>query len=201
MAGGPHVDDGRAVTDIAAQYKRRADAFEGLVAGTPTSAWSAPSPCPGWSARDVVAHVVDFHANVLRDEVGIGTAPRLNDDDDPLAVFQESRAIVQSVLDDPATTTELATKLEWTVSWDLPQHGWDLAKATGQDATIDPIDVEILWGPMGSEDPDERARALRNWQWQIDNGWYGQQVPVAGDAPLQDRVLGFLGRDPNWTPT
>ena len=186
--------------DVAQQYRRRADAFERLVANTPHDQWDAPSPCPGWSARDVVAHVIDFHAKVATEELGLDDAPRLGDgDDDPLATFRASRSLVQRVLDDPATPTELATKLEWTVSWDLPQHGWDLAKATGQDATIDPLDLEILWGPMGSDDPQERAAARRNWQWQIDNGWYGPPVDVPDDAPLQDRVLGFLGRDPNWT--
>jgi hypothetical protein len=143
----------------------------------------------------VVEHVISFTAKVLAEEVGVDDPPRLGEGDEPLAVFRAIRTIVQRVLDDPATTPEMATKLEWTVSWDLPQHGWDLAMATGQDATIDPVDVEILWGPT---DPEERARARLHWQWQIDNGWYGPPVEVPEDAPLQDRVLGFLGRDPNW---
>jgi uncharacterized protein (TIGR03086 family) len=188
------------VTDAADQYRRRAEAFERLVAGTPPSSWGAPSPCEDWTARDVVAHVVDFTAKVLTEEVGVDDPPRLGEGDDPLAVFQAARAIVQGVLDDPATTDELATKLEWSVSWDLPQHGWDLAMATGQDATMDPIDIAILWGPMGSDDPEERAKARLHWQWQIDQGWYGPPVEVPEDAPLQDRVIGFLGRDPYWMP-
>lgn len=183
------------MSDIAAQYRRRADAFERLVAGTPPSRWSAPSPCDQWTARDVVVHVVDFHAKILTEDVGIDDPPRLGGGDDPLTVFRATRSVVQRVLDDSATSAELATTLEWTVSWDLPQHGWDLAMATGQDATIDPTDVEILWGPT---DPADRATARHAWQWQIDNGWYAPHVDVPEDAPLQDRVLGFLGRDPHW---
>ncbi|WP_414690747.1 maleylpyruvate isomerase N-terminal domain-containing protein, partial [Nocardioides sp.] len=34
-----------------------ADRFTALV--TATTDWSAPSPCEGWSAADVVDHVVD----------------------------------------------------------------------------------------------------------------------------------------------
>ncbi|MGH9224751.1 MAG: hypothetical protein ACRD2W_13470 [Acidimicrobiales bacterium] len=79
-------------------------------------------------------------------------------------------------------------------AFDLPQHGWDLAGATGQDATIDPAEVELLWGSL-SGDP-------ANWDWQRANGWYATPVPVPvpEDAPFQDRVLGLLGRNPQWGP-
>ena len=32
------------------------------------------------------------------------------------------------------------------------------------------------------------------------SGQYGPQVPVADDAPVQDRLIGFIGRDPAWRP-
>jgi hypothetical protein len=31
-------------------------------------------------------------------------------------------------------------------------------------------------------------------------GSFGEEVKVAEDAPLLDRVLGVSGRDPQWTP-
>lgn len=82
--------------------------------------------------------------------------------------------------------------MEWSLSFDLPQHGWDLAVATGRDATMDPGEVELLWGSL-NDDP-------RNWDWQRVSGWYGTPVAVPEDAPLQDRVVGLLGRDPLWKP-
>jgi hypothetical protein len=78
--------------------------------------------------------------------------------------------------------------VHWSLSFDLPQHGWDLAVATGQDSTMDPDEVELLWGAL-TGDP-------RNWDWRRANGWYGAPVPVPAEAPLQHRVLGLLGRDP-----
>ena len=41
---------------------------------------------------------------------------------------------VARVLDDEATPRKVASHLHWSLSFDLPQHGWDLAVATGQDA-------------------------------------------------------------------
>ncbi len=38
-------------------YHRALDLFEGLVAGVPRDGWDVPSPCDGWTARDVAGHV------------------------------------------------------------------------------------------------------------------------------------------------
>ena len=180
------------MTEMANRYRRRADAFEALIAATPPERWTSPSPCEGWTARDVVAHVVDFSADVLRERAGVQDSPVFADFDEPSAAFRAARASVERVLGDPATPPRAASYLHWSLSFDLPQHGWDLAKATGQDATIDPEELEVLWGALNG-DP-------ANWEWQRANGWYGAPLPVPEDAPLQDRVLGLLGRDPMWEP-
>jgi uncharacterized protein (TIGR03086 family) len=181
------------VTEAAAEYRRRADAFERLVAGTPADRWTSPSPCAGWTAADVVAHVVDFSAQVLHERAGIDDAPRSADFETPLDAFRATRAAVERLFDDPATPSKVATYVQWSLSFDLPQHGWDLAMATGQDATIAPEDLAIIWG---SGDPDAFEQAFG---WQRAQGWYGAPFAVPEDAPLQDRVLGVLGRDPHWS--
>lgn len=33
-----------------------------------------------------------------------------------------------------------------------------------------------------------------------DSGQYGARVLVPDDAPVQQRLLGFIGRDPQWRP-
>lgn len=175
--------------EIAARFRRRADAFEALIRNAPPDAWTNPSPCHGWLARDVVDHIVGFFGHELRDKAGVESPPASND---PATAFAGIREVVQSVLDDPATPNELLTYLDNALSFDLPQHWWDLAKATGQDATMDPEEVELLWEALSPRSDDW-------WKWQRDNGYYAPAVPVPDDAPLQDRVLGLIGRDPNWT--
>jgi uncharacterized protein (TIGR03086 family) len=180
------------MTEIADRYRRRADAFAALIESTVSERWSSPSPCEGWQARDVVAHVVDYSAQVLREQAGVSSVPVFAVFDDPAAAFRGIRAVVQRVLDDPETPPDVATYIDLAVSFDLPQHGWDLAKATGQDATMDPEEVEVLWTAL--------SRHPKVWAWQRDNGWYAAPVPVPEDAPLQDRVLGLIGRNPRWAP-
>ena len=179
------------MTERGDTYRRRADAFGALIDGTPAERWTSPSPCDGWLACDVVAHVVDYSAHVLRDK-GYADPPAFADYQHPGDAFRATRAVVEGILDDPTTPPKVAGHLHWSLSFDLPQHGWDLAMATGQDPTMDPDEVELLRGSLDG-DP-------ANWEWQRANGWYGPPVPVPDDAPIQDRVLGQLGRDPQWAP-
>ena len=54
------------MSEIADRYRRRADAFERLIAGVAREQWSNPSPCEKWTAVDVVDHVVGMHGVMLR---------------------------------------------------------------------------------------------------------------------------------------
>jgi uncharacterized protein (TIGR03083 family) len=80
--------------DTAETYRRRASAFAALIDGTPAERWSSPSPCAGWTARDVVAHVVDYSAQVLGEKAGV-PAPRFSDFADPAAAFGATRSVLR----------------------------------------------------------------------------------------------------------
>lgn len=181
------------MTEALDTFRRRADAFERLISGTPPDRWDSPSPCAGWTARDVVDHVVTFSGFVLGEHAGMADAPVFADFASPLDAFRATRAVVERVLDDPDAPADAHVHLEWGIGFDLPPHGWDLAMATGQDATIAPEDVEAYWG---TGDPEAFEQAFG---WQRDQGHYAQPIDVPDDAPMQDRLLGRLGRDPNWT--
>ncbi len=62
-------------------------------------------------------------------------------------------------------------------------HTWDLARATGQDETLDPDKcAELLAGMVPYEE------AMRS------SGQYGPRVEVSDDADVQTRMLAFIGR-------
>ena len=69
------------------------------------------------------------------------------------------------------------------VCFDLVVHGWDLARATGQDATMDPRDVAQVQGAVDAMGDVMRA-----------NGVIADAVEAAPDASDQDRLLAVLGR-------
>ena len=74
---------------------------------------------------------------------------------------------------------------------ELAMHGWDLVKATGQRADLDPRLAEhaLAWS----------QRMLRP-EFRGPDRAIGAEVPVPPDAPAYDRLAGWFGRDPGWTP-
>jgi uncharacterized protein (TIGR03086 family) len=193
-----------AVAEIAERYRRRADVFDATVAGVAADDWGRPSPCAEWDARDVVRHIVDMHHVMLR-PYGRVAAPAPTVDDDPLAAFRAARSEVEAILGDPELATRTtespagtmpgADMVDQVASADLVIHRWDLARATGQDDTIDPDELERMW-PALQQLPDVmRVPGAFGPGITV----FGPLVEVPDDAPLQDRALGLVGRDPAWT--
>src|SRR3954453_11534908 len=83
---------------IVERYDRLASAFAAKIEAVPSDRWDAPSPCEGWTARDVVRHVSEtpglFLGFVGHD---LGVLP-----DDPADAFATSRRRVLAALNDPA---------------------------------------------------------------------------------------------------
>ncbi|MGI5268760.1 TIGR03086 family metal-binding protein [Nonomuraea sp. CA-218870] len=194
------------MNEIAARYGVRADNFAAKVAAVRPDQWSNPSPCDEWNARDVVGHIVDMHGAMLSPlGKSLSAAPTV--EEDPLAAFVSARADVEALLADraiaasevgtPAGRLTVEQHVDQVVSADMVLHGWDLARATGQDDTIDPSEIEAMW--PGLQQIPEKMRIPGA----LGPGIvvFGPEVKVPDDAPLQHRVLGLLGRDPQWRPS
>ncbi|MEU6641775.1 TIGR03086 family metal-binding protein [Saccharomonospora sp. NPDC046836] len=193
------------MTDFAARYRRRADAVERTIAAVRPDQWPSQSPCAAWTARDVVAHLIDMHGAMLH-PVGrsLSAAPAVADD--PLGAFRAARADLEVVIGDRALTTSLCETptgsmtveehIDRVVSDDMVVHRWDLARATGQDEAMDPDDVERLWALYTTMPPDLLDKLRTPGAFGPGIEVLGPEVAVVTDAPLQDRLLGLVGRDP-----
>ncbi|GAY11820.1 TIGR03086 family metal-binding protein [Pseudonocardia sp. N23] len=196
------VDD---LAGKAPRFRRCADAFGAKVAAVPPERWADPSPCVEWTARDVVGHVVNLHQAALV-PVGRALSPAPTVEEDPFEAIRAARADVEAVLADPAVAGRLvdtpvgvmpaATHVDRVVSVEMVLHGWDLARATGQDDEIDPAEVERLWPRMSTMSEELRTPGTLGPRIVV----FGPEVPVPADAPLQDRLLGAIGRDPHQKP-
>ncbi|WP_283135178.1 TIGR03086 family metal-binding protein [Rhizohabitans arisaemae] len=193
------------MSEIADRYRKRADVFAAKITAVEPGRWSNPSPCEEWTAADVVGHIVDMHGAMLH-PLGRALSPAPSAAENPVAAFTSARADVEALLADPDTAASMVDTpggrvsveehIDRVVSEDMVLHGWDLARATGQDDTIDPAELERMW-PTAQQIPDEMRIP----------GHFGPGIVVLGpevkvpeDAPLQERILGLLGRDPHWTP-
>jgi len=192
---------------IADRYRRHADAFQRKIAAVRPDQWSNQSPCEEWVARDVVGHIVSMHDYMLRPAGRrLSTAPSVSDD--PLTAFTAARADVEAVLEDadlaetecdtPNGRMTVAQQIDEVVSDDLVLHGWDLARATGQDDAMDHDDVERLWSITTVIPATLMEKYRTPGAFGPGVEVYGPEVEIPEGAPLQDRLLGLVGRDPHW---
>jgi uncharacterized protein (TIGR03086 family) len=197
------------MSGIADRYRRHADAFERKLAAVRPDQWSNQSPCEAWNARDVVDHIVTMHGVMLR-PIGRDLSPAPAVSDDPLGAFQAARADVEAVLDDPELAgaesntpngpMTVEQQIDEVISDDLVLHGWDLARATGQDDAMEPEDVERLWSITAAIPPELLEKYRTPGAFGPGVEVFGPEFEVSEDAPLQDRLLGLIGRDPGWSP-
>jgi uncharacterized protein (TIGR03086 family) len=184
--------------DPARRHRLIADGFSRRVHGTRD--WSAAAPVAGWVARDVVVHLVEWLPGFVAGGCDVRLPPVPSPSDEPAPAWHAHQCAVQDVLDDPATAATdftnrhigsmpLGQAIDRFYTSDVFLHTWDLARATAQDDTLDPeMCAEML---AGMEPIDELLRS---------SGQYGPAVPVPDDADVQTRLIGFIGRDPLWSP-
>jgi uncharacterized protein (TIGR03086 family) len=177
---------------IADRYRRLAATMTDRVAAVPDEAWSRPSPCEGWTARELLAHLLEVHGR-FQGLVGRELVAHPSVEDDPVGAWAAVRDQMQADLDDPDRAAEeydgrfgrssFGQSVDGFVGFDLVVHGWDLARATGQDETIDAAEVERLQGMVEAMGDTMRS-----------NGVIGDPVEPAPEASAQDRLLCALGR-------
>ncbi|HSJ27175.1 MAG TPA: TIGR03086 family metal-binding protein [Acidimicrobiia bacterium] len=181
--------------DPADRHRRVAARFEELMAGTTN--WDAPSPVPEWNARDVVRHLLEWFPPFLQDASDVTLAAETSVDDDPVAAWRTRSDEIQALLDAPSPprfehprigAMPFGEAIDRFYTGDVFLHSWDLARATGQDDTLDPETCAAMLA--GMEPMEEVMRS---------SGHYGPRFVVPADADVQTRLIAFIGRNPYWS--
>jgi uncharacterized protein (TIGR03086 family) len=166
-----------------------------LVEAIEPDQWALPTPCPEWTVRALVNHLVFGHRRFAAALTG-GTPPSPGDDllgSDPgtayrasgeamLAAFRAEGALERPVAI-PAGTLPGFVACELRVVEALV-HGWDLARTTGRTLEF-PADMV------------ERSIAFSRMQLgrlPADRTPFGPSQPVGDEAPALDRLAALLGR-------
>ncbi|MFG3109240.1 TIGR03086 family metal-binding protein [Streptomyces tendae] len=167
-----------------------------------------PTPCPDLAVRNLLGHLTGLAVafrDAARKDLGptTDTSPEASVPDVGTG-WREELAKVLGELAEAWREPDAWTGMTRAGGIDLPGavagavvadelviHGWDLARATGQEYAPDPAALQAAYGLLAAA-AEESDR---------DAGMFGPVVPVPADAPLLERAVGLSGRNPGWTPT
>jgi uncharacterized protein (TIGR03086 family) len=182
-----------AMSEIQERYERITGQFSDHVRAVRADQWDNPSPCVGWTARDVVGHLTEWIPGFFGAQ-GVSFPPVPSVQEDPVAAWEAVRAAIGDALADPAVAAKpvdtpfssqsLADTVDMIVTGDVFTHTWDLARATGQDEKLDADQLQRMVAAIG-EMPEEALRA---------DGMFGPAIDVPATADDQTRFLAYLGR-------
>jgi uncharacterized protein (TIGR03086 family) len=156
-----------------------------------------PTPCDEFDVRGLINHLLGaMLIQAEAAETGKGTMPEEGDlfGDDIAKDFGDAQKRLVAAWSQPGVmdkTLELpwgtfpASMYAGMVFVEGIVHGWDLAKATGQDFDVDPALAEAALDYLTPIDAMLRQP-----------GVYGAKVDVPADAPALDRLIAFAGRTP-----
>ena len=184
-----------------AVHGRSGQRFAALVAGVGSGQWYDTTPCSEWDVRTLVHHLLyeqhwapplidgqtidqvgdRFEGDLMGSDVALWPGLLASAIDEAHAAVAQPGALDRTVHlsfgDVPGQ--EYATEL----TADLAIHGWDLARATGQDDALGPDVVAVLlpW-------------AVANTDMLTGSGLFGSPIVTGAGTPDDVRLLGLLGR-------
>ena len=168
-----------------------------LVSGVAADQLVWPTPCADWTVAELLAHIHQFSTVFTDNAHKRPTRP-------PSTLVDDWRHAI------PVQIDELAVAWRGDAAWqgrasaggvemdapdnavvaieELTTHGWDLARATGQqfrtdDECLDQVDqFFVIFAPRTDEG----------------EGPFGPTAEPADDASRLDRTIARTGRDPRW---
>jgi uncharacterized protein (TIGR03086 family) len=180
-------------------YEGVSDSIARAIAEATAAQLAAPSPCVGWSARDVLNHMIGgadlFAACATGEQQPFPDWSDMPDwvGDDPAASYRRAAAGVLGAFSAPGVL-DRTVPMPWgdtpapfalnLIMADHATHSWDLARATGLTIEIQAATAETaLATTQASVSPEFRAAGL-----------YAAEQPAPEGASTIDRLAAFSGR-------
>lgn len=138
--------------------------------------WSVPTPCTGWSARDVIRHLNTWVPESLGLEPVRG--------DDPVDEYFTFVEAIRALLDEG--NRKLEDLVRSRLIADMFIHTWDLAQAAGVASKLDENFAAKLLTEFEKMDDDEM----------VESGMFDPPVEVSPDASVIAKLMAATGREP-----
>jgi uncharacterized protein (TIGR03086 family) len=173
-----------------------------VVTGATKTALDQATPCPGWDLRTLLNHTILWTAySAERRAHGESVAEDLMSKDftaDPDFAHDYETQVEKAVQawSEPGAwegdrnvmgSAMPAADIAAMLIMEMVLHGWDIAKATGQDYHCDEDLAHALLDTVQAQ-----GDMFRQYQ------GFAAVVPVPADASTFDRALSLSGRDPDW---
>jgi uncharacterized protein (TIGR03086 family) len=180
------------VTDVQDRYRLVSSGFDAAVKAVSPDEWRAQSPCEQWTARDVVAHVVEGHRGIIAAVRG-GQSEPLGADEDPKQAWENASRAIDEIAGDPGAVAKemdgptgkmpAGQIIGQFVTMDVLVHTWDLARTVSADERLDEDSVRRAYEALKPMDEMIRQPYV-----------FGPKLEPPKDADVQTQFLYFLGR-------
>ena len=149
----------------------------------------ADTPCDEWNVRTLLSHMLDTQRYFIGAARGEDVSPPSPKPpaligEDPVPAFERGRAELLRAFGAPGVIDKSGSALGVAFA-DQLLHGWDVARATGQDATMPDGLPSAAYETIHGRFTDEQRK-----------GVFKPEVAVSADASPEERLLAFTGRNP-----
>src|SRR6516165_3396135 len=154
-----------------------AETARAVTGAAKTAPLDTKTPCPDWDLRTLLNHTILWTAYSAETyQAQIANAVHAWSDPE---VWAGDRSVMGSAM--PAADIAAMLIMEMVL------HGWDVAKAVGQDYHCNGELAQAVLQTVQAQ-----GDMFRQYQ------GFAAIVPVPDDAPAFDRALGLSGRNPSW---
>lgn len=181
-------------------YESAVKALMPIMAGVTAAQFSSTTPCTEWTVQSLINHALAvqvFGGSVLSksspDMASMGNVDHALPSEGAEAAFKSitdttlaalKRVNLEESVETPFGAMPGGNFIMIPIT-DMIIHKWDLAKATGQNTTLDSGLAEVGYNVLTMVAAGGR-----------ENGAFGPEVTVPATASFQDRMLGLSGRTP-----